>query len=159
MAADAAQPKAAAKPRGRGKLIVLVVGVVLTACAGVAGYMFWPRSAGEPAPAHEATAAPSGIVSIEPFLVNLADQQAQRFARVTVRLVVQTEAGAEEIAADPLRQARLRSAVLEILAQQTAGEIVTVEGKSQLKKAIAERGTHVLEQQVHDVLFTDFVVQ
>jgi flagellar FliL protein len=135
------------------------IAVLLVALVGV-GVLIWQR--GRAAEHSEAASAPSpaaGVVPLEPFLVNLADRQSQRFARVAVRLIVDTKAEAEAVAADPVRQARLRSALLETLSVQTADRLVTPEGKTDLKKAIAERGSSVLGQQVRDVLFTDFVVQ
>lgn len=147
--------------RQRGtKWVLIAVGVVLLVGLVVAALTLWPRQGGAPSqaaanPARTAT----GIVPVEPFLVNLADPQAQRFARVTVRLVVDTKEEADAIVADPVRQARLRSAILEILTLQTADRMVTADGKTDLKKAIVEHGSGVLGQQVRDVLFTDFVVQ
>ena len=101
----------------------------------------------------------TGVVPMEAFLVNLADSNASRFLRVTLRLVVETPAEAKEIEESPVDQARARSAILELLATQQSATLVTPEGKDALKKAIAERTSKVLKREVHDVLFTDFVVQ
>jgi len=47
-----------------------------------------------------------------------------------------------------------------LLAQQKADSLITPEGKSELKAAIAEHVKEILEEaKVTDVLFTDFVVQ
>jgi len=101
-----------------------------------------------------------GIVPLEQFLVNLADKDAQRFVRVTLRLVVESKAEAKEIEENEVIKTRLRSAILELLTQQTADQLTTPEGKEELKKAIAERCEPALEgKEVLDVLFTDFVVQ
>ena len=159
MAEETARPDAAAR-KGRARKLAIPAGLALVAAIAGVAFVLWQRgAAGSTEPAAHATPEPAGLVSIDPFLVNLADREAQRFARVTVRLIVQTHADAEAIAGDALAQARLRSAVLELLALQTSGTIVTAEGKTQLKNAIAERGSQVLGQRVHDVLFTDLVVQ
>lgn len=145
--------------RGSKTILLAVVAVLFVGLVG-AGVTIWLRGrAASPEAAENPARTASGVVPLESFLVNLADRQAQRFARVTVRLVVDTKEDAAAIAADPVRQARLRSAVLEILALQTADQMVTADGKTQLKKTIADRGSNVLGQQVRDVLFTDFVVQ
>jgi len=74
--------------------------------------------------------------------------------------VVHDKREGEELAKEEVVKARLRSAILEILSQQTADHIVTPDGKSELKKLIAERSNAALgEKKVLDVLFTDFVVQ
>ena len=104
--------------------------------------------------------AGSGIVSFEPFIVNLADTQAQRFLRISVRLIVGEEEEAKHIQESEVQVMRLRSAILEVLTAQTSDRIVTAEGKTALKKEIAERAAHILEHvEVSDVLFSDFVVQ
>ena len=52
------------------------------------------------------------------------------------------------------------AAVLELLATQKSEEIQTPEGKTELKKQIAERATAAFEHaEVTDVLFAEFVVQ
>jgi flagellar protein FliL len=155
-----AEPTPVITPRRRAKWILLVAVVVLLVGLVGTAAVLWQRSrAASPAAADRAAGEASGIVPLESFLVNLADRQAQRFARVTVRLVVDTKEDADAILGDQVRQARLRSAVLEILALQSADRLVTADGKAELKKTIAERGSNVLGHQVRDVLFTDFVVQ
>lgn len=162
---------AAAAPKKSGLLkwiVILVLALlVLGGGGGTAAWWFYFRphaaAAGEGgAAAHEKAAKPhgDGIVPMEQFLVNLADKESQRFLRVTLRLVVETKEEAKEIVEDEVAKTRLRSAVLELLTQQTAETLTTSDGKAQLKKAIAERGTSVLGgKKVLDVLFTDFVVQ
>ena len=110
------------------------------------------------AAAHKEVEA-TGVVPMEAFLVNLADSGASRFLRVTLRLVVETPEEAKEIEESPVDQARARSAILELLATQQSTTLVTPEGKAELKKSIAEVTSKVLKREVHDVLFTDFVVQ
>lgn len=164
-AAAIAPPK---KPRSRLlKWIVLsVLLLLLLGGGGGAGWWFFLRTppadeeGGEAAAAEPAKPAGDGIVAMEPFLVNLADKDASRFLRVTLRLVVETKKEAAEIAENEVAKTRLRSAVLELLTQQVAATLNSPEGKEQLKKAIAQRSARVLgDKKVLDVLFTDFVVQ
>jgi TPP-dependent indolepyruvate ferredoxin oxidoreductase alpha subunit len=70
------------------------------------------------------------------------------------------EAHAAEIGENEITQARIRSAVLELLAVQTADRLITPDGKAALKQAIAEGASHAVEGlHVSDVLFSEFVVQ
>ena len=155
---------APAKKRGLVKCIVIgLVTALVLGGGGAAGWWFVLRT---PPPAEgaepEAAAKPSGagIVAMDQFLVNLADKDAQRFLRVKLGLVVETKKDGEDLSKEEVAKARLRSAILEVLALQTAERLVTPEGKSELKKAIAERSNAALgEKKVLDVLFTDFVVQ
>jgi flagellar FliL protein len=160
------QPAAEAAPaqKSRAKLFIIAgVAVVLLGGGGAAAY--WAFGRGEPA-AEEASAehaAPEHhrIVSFEPFVVNLADRDARRFLRISVRLVVAgEEEGGHGSNDDEVTLVRLRSEILDQLTQQTADTIVTAEGKAALKKAIAARAAAILEpMEVADVLFSDFVVQ
>ncbi len=112
-------------------------------------------TSGESAHARE----PQGVVALEPFVVNLADQGAGRFLRLTLKLVAPLEATAE-VAEDEVVKARVRSAILELLAQQSGERLVTPEGKDELKHEIATRARKAAKGlHVTDVLFSEFVVQ
>jgi flagellar protein FliL len=132
---------------------------------GGGGAYYWMFARGGEAPAAEAEAAPvheeePGVaVPLEPFVVNLADPGGTRFLRVNLSLIVDEE-HALEFEENPTVMARVRSAVLELLAQQTADPLITPDGKNALKKAIAEGAAHAVEgMHVSDVLFSEFVVQ
>jgi flagellar FliL protein len=154
--------KAAPEKKTGGKgLLIIIVAVIVLGGAGGGGFWWWQKSHAQAAgtaaaPVH---ADAKGVVPLEPFLVNLADKDSSRFLRVTLRLVVDTEAEAKEIEDSPVDQARARSVILEMLATQLSGVLVTPQGKTELRKSIAERTTAVLKREVRDVLFTDFVVQ
>lgn len=144
---------------------MLVVVLLLLAGGGGGAYWFLWRGNAE-AQAAEAEAEPepppppTGIVPLEPFVVNLADPSGTRFLRVTMSLVVADEAVAKELEEEKVVHARLRSAILELLAQKQSTELVTPEGKTALKHAIAESAAHAAhELKVEDVLFSEFIVQ
>ena len=154
-----AKEAAPAKKKGKG-LVVIIAAVLLLGGAGGGGFWYWKKSHAQtadekPEPPKQAT----GVVPMEPFLVNLADKEASRFLRVTLQLVVDDEAEAKEIEESPVDQARARSTILELLATKESAHLVTPEGKTELKKEIAEHTSAVLKREVRDVLFTDFVVQ
>jgi flagellar protein FliL len=176
-AAAAPAPSAApAKKSGLLKWIVIgLLAVVLLGGGGGAAWWFLLRT---PPPAADAEAeateeeggaktaekqkgpAGEGLIALDQFLVNLADKDAQRFVRVKLGLVVESKKEGEELSKEEVAKARLRSAVLDVLSQQTSDKLVTPEGKAELKKVIAERATTALGgKKVLDVLFTDFVVQ
>jgi flagellar FliL protein len=161
-------PDPAAKPAkkkgGKGKLLIILVVLVLLLGGGGAAAFFAFRKPAEAATGDAAkkkeTKAPTGIVSFEPFVVNLADPGAQHFLRISVRLIVATEEEAKKIDESQVQLMRLRSAVVDLLTSETSEHIVSAEGKSALKKEIAERAAKIIEPiEVADVLFSDFVVQ
>jgi flagellar protein FliL len=161
MSTDTTAQAAAAAPKKsrRGLLIVLVLVVLLLAGGGGGAYWFLFRGAeAQAAEAEPPPPPPTGVIPLEPFVVNLAD--GSRFLRVTLSLVVADEAKAKEFEEDEIVHLRVRSAILELLAQKQSTELVTPEGKTALKKSIAEGVGHAAhELEVADVLFSEFIVQ
>lgn len=159
---DKAKDKAPAKKGGKSKLLLFaLVGVVVLGGGGVGAFFMMRRGASEAKPVEKKVEAnKGGVVSFEPFVVNLADGGGSRFLRLTVRLVIDEAEEAEKISKSEVMVARTRSAILELLTEQTSDKLVTSEGKTELKKAILEHASHVVEPaKVSDVLFSDFVVQ
>jgi flagellar FliL protein len=153
---------AAPKTTKKSKLIpILAVVFVLLAGGGAGGYwMYSKRAAQTGVPAKEEEPPKSGVVDLEPFVVNLADESGKRFLRVNMKLLTWDEDQAAEIKEDAVISAKVRSAILELLSLQYAAPLVTPEGKEELKKAIAERVAETSEElKVTDVLFVEFVVQ
>ena len=100
-------------------------------------------------------------VKFEPFVVNLSDGGGSRFLRVGLSLIIGgDEAEAKHLEESKVALLRIRSQVIELLAQQSSDHVVTPEGKAELKEKISEIATEVLDPvEVLDVLFTEFVVQ
>jgi flagellar FliL protein len=169
VAVAAEAPPAPAKKKSRAKLFVIVgVVVALLGGGGAAAYFtlagggaHGEAEAGEHEDAEHEDTSHHRIIPFEPFVVNLADQDARRFLRISVRLVVADEEGGGHGAKDSeVTLERLRSEILEQLTHQTSAGVATQEGKEALKKAISERAAKILKpMEVADVLFSDFVVQ
>jgi|WetSurMetagenome_2_1015567.scaffolds.fasta_scaffold306282_3 flagellar protein FliL len=180
--APTAAPAAPAAPEKKksGAMKWIVIGLAALLLLGGGGGAAWwfflrtpPAAAAEGegaeeggAPAEEKKAEKEkkpkgdGLIAMDQFLVNLADEGAQRFVRVKLGLVVESKEEGVKLSEEEVVKARLRSAILEVLAQQTADHIVTPDGKAELKKVILEKANAALgEKKVLDVLFTDFVVQ
>jgi flagellar FliL protein len=156
-------PVAKTKKKGKGKtMLVGVVLLLLVAGGGGAAYWYFMMR-GEAAPAPEQPVeqkAASGIVSFEPFLVNLADDGGHAYLRVTLKLLVTDEEEAKLFDETPVIKSVIRSTILETLATQSATTLVTPEGKAALKETISKRIAALKQPiEVHDVLFADFVVQ
>jgi flagellar basal body-associated protein FliL len=144
---------------------VVVLVVLVFALGGAVGGVYWWR---ERIVLHEAPAGSTrhaatseqGVITFEPFTVNLADDDAPRFLRVSLRLLVDDAEVARSIESDDVRMMRIRSAILELLSQQRAEPLTRPEGKAALRRAIADRVTAILDHtKVTDVLFSEFVVQ
>lgn len=180
---DPENPAPTKAKKGGGKTLPIVL-IVLLLLAGAGGGAWWWASRANAATASSGEAASQddegaavkkkkkkkvGIaVPMQPFLVNLADEGSSRFLRCTLSLVVDDEEAAVEITGaeghgkgvETILMTRLRSAILELLTTQSADILVTPEGKQKLKAAIIEKANAVLpDEEVSDVLFSDFVVQ
>jgi flagellar protein FliL len=155
--------------KSRMKMVIVLVGGLLVLGVGAAagGYWWMARNGAQAAnngekaaEEHDKIGPHSGIVALEQFTVNLSDQDASRFLRATVHLVIDEGAEAEEIKENELQVMRIRSAILELLTLQTSDKVTTPEGKTALKEEIAKRASAILKPvKVVDVLFSDFVVQ
>jgi flagellar basal body-associated protein FliL len=153
---QAPAPAVAAKKKGRGLWKKIALGIVLCLVAAVGAGVWFSMHAS----AAEAKPAPHGLITFEPFVVNLADGAGAHFLRVTLQLVVENADDAEKVLKAPVQLSELRSAVLECLTQQTASALVTPEGKQALKLALGTRASAVITPaKVTDVLFSEFVVQ
>ena len=99
-------------------------------------------------------------VNFEPFLVNLADKEASRYVKTSIRLLVANKESAETIAKGETLMPRMRDTILTLLSTKTAEEMTSNEGKEKLKKEILEKVNEYLpEEGAEEVFFTDFVVQ
>jgi flagellar FliL protein len=153
-------PAAPAAPKGRSKLLKLGVPVLVLLLGGGGGgwWYFFGRGSSDVEAA--APAPDPAVATFEPFVVNLADPGGRRFLRVSLQLLVPGESMAAEIKENKLLHFRVRSSILELLTTQTSAGLATPEGRTALKKAIAETATHALEHtEVSDVLFAEFVIQ
>ncbi|MEW5978223.1 MAG: flagellar basal body-associated protein FliL [Acidobacteriota bacterium] len=181
-------PGAAPKPpKSKLTLILLAMVIILAGTAGFFGWNYFKGqhvSAAEPDEGHEKdsdhSASEAGkkrnksskskkedldllqgaTLTFEPFLVNLADTEASRYLKVSMRLLVSDKEVSEKISGGEVYLPRMRDCILSILSTKRASEIVTNEGKAKLKKEILEALNEFLpEEAAQDVFFTDFVVQ
>lgn len=97
----------------------------------------------------------SGAVQLEPFILNLADPEGDRFLRVSLSVVF--DGHVVPSAAD---QVRLRDRILTILSSKTAEEVTSFEGKEALRRELEESIARTFAgSEVDDLFFTEFLVQ
>ena len=140
--AAAAEPADAPKPKGNLKKILLIAlaAVVVLGGAGAGVLVFLKKKQAAAEQAAEAAEEPEPgsrrdpkvlpvFVPMEPFTVNLADKNADRFAQVTVSLEVTDEkVGAQIKAFMPA----VRGGMLMTLTARTAEELIDPRGKVRL---------------------------
>jgi flagellar FliL protein len=178
MKADPKAEAAAAGPAsgGKSKLFLIIGAVVLVLVLGGAGaaWFFLHGSGGADTSADSGkkehgsdkkkkkkAEAPPEYLAIEPFTVNLQPDNGDQYLRIAFTLQVD---GPEQVELIKNNMAKVRSRVLLLLSGKKASEINTVEGKQQLageilavvKEPFEQHGD---EQEVEDVLFTEFIIQ
>jgi flagellar FliL protein len=153
-AVDAAPP-----PKGKKKLIIIVAAALLVVLlGGGAAVMMMKKSQADAeesadaddAPAKKAAAkrdpkAAPVFVPLDPFTVNLADRNADRYAQLAVTLEL----------VDPTLEAQIklylpaiRNNVLLAIADRTAGELMARDGKEKLAQRILRETSRAMGYEV-----------
>lgn len=149
-----------AKKKGKSKLPLIIIAVVVLGGGGGGAWWWMNRGAAAEAAPVEVPLSERGLLTFEPFMVNLADEGGARFLKANIQLVLEDQAKALHATETPVVMSRVRSDILELLTEQHAEDLVTPEGKQKLKTVIKEKAAHALEHtEVVDVLFSEFVVQ
>ena len=98
------------------------------------------------------------VVELQPFIVNLADVEEARYLRMTVSLGIGGDEGGHD--PDPIFLARVKNAMLAVLSVKKSEDVLTVKGKSKLRKELLEAAQSADEDgHVEAIYITDFIVQ
>ncbi len=158
----------AAPTKSKKSLMFLVVGataIVALAGGGFAAYHFMPHQA-EAAPKSakkESKRQIKSVMHLESFVVNLTGPEESGYVRVGIDLGLATaaaSAGEGEKDKGSGNTAIVRDSILTVLGKAKAADLLTPEGKEQLKKDIVTSlDERVPDLEVHEVYFTEFIVQ
>ncbi len=160
MSAAATAVDAAPPPKGKKKLIIIIAAVlvVLLGGGGAAMVMMKKKAAAaeESAEAGDEKSAKKAVnkrdpkavpvfVPLDPFTVNLADRNADRYAQIAVTLELE----------DPQLEAQMkvympaiRNNILLAIADRSANELLARDGKEQLAKKIMRETSRALGFEV-----------
>jgi len=97
------------------------------------------------------------IYSMDPFIVNLADQGRPRYLKIRMSIESQEMKVNEEY---EKRLPQLRDTILTVLSSKSYGEISDSEGKKKLREEIIVKLNRLLRGfQVRTIYFTEFMIQ
>ena len=163
-AANQADGKAPAK--GSKKLIIIIVGVVVVLLlAGVGAFLLMQKNmsqqddegedgAAQASQVVESDAkpkvdpgAPPIFVPLEPFIVNLADRETERFAQIGINLQVDDAKVGDQM---KLYMPAIRNAILLILSRKSAEDLLTAEGKVQLASEIQRGAARAMGYEIEE---------
>jgi len=123
---------------GKKKLIVIGLAAVLALGGGGAAWFFLGRGehdeAAAEAKAAEKRKASTGFVTLENFVVNLADTESDRFVQVGVVLEVEGKDAQQKVSD---RMPALRNQILLLISSKVAKDLTSREGKETLANEIA----------------------
>lgn len=158
------------------KLIIIIGGVVLLAVVAVVGVLMMSGDSSEPVPEEAAAAeAPAAVdpnaaadkgsalyVSMpRPFIFNVPGASKDRLVQIKVQLLVR---GTNNEETAKVHIPLIESTLLRTFSTSNAEELITVEGKENLKKKALKEVKSALtdvagSDVVEEVLFTGFVMQ
>lgn len=170
MSTATAAPDAGAAPAAKGgkKKLMIIVGVVvllLAVLGGGAAFYFKSKAAaaaaaeeegGGSAAAHKekkpkAAARdpkhPPTFVPLDPFTVNLADRDAERYAQIGVSLELEDPKQADAIKA---YMPVIRNNILMVLSHKSSAELLERDGKTKLAREIQRETARALGIEVED---------
>jgi flagellar FliL protein len=176
-------PAVPSRWRGKKKLLLLGAGalLLLLALGGSAAWWFGRADAAaapaegadaaatdeaasgdEPLPRRERSGPPT-FVPLDPFTVNLADRDTERYAQIGITLELEAPQDTETI---KQYMPAIRNNVLMVLAHKSAAELLEREGKLKLADEVRREALRALDHddgdgppRVRAVQFSNFIVQ
>ena len=158
---------AAVPAKGKKKLIIIIAAVLLLAGVGGGGAVFMmKKKAAEAAAAaeaegegedgapaahkkdtHKAAGAPPAFLPLEPFVVNLADKESDRYAQIGITLEIEDPKTADQLKA---YMPAIRNGILMVLAHKTSAELLERKGKEALAAEIMRETVRPLGIELED---------
>lgn len=142
-------------------LIIVIVGMLIL--FGASGFIAWkyfiPKLLiKERAQAEAEKKDKIGVIfPLETFVVNLADQDNQKYLKISIQLEMIGPKVTEELRK---RDPQLRDLIIGLLSMQKYSDVSTYKGKTNIRKEIISRINNVLlTGSVKRVFFTEFVLQ
>ncbi len=163
-AAAAADAPAGKKPGGKKKLVVMIAAAaVVLGGGGVGGLLYMKKqqaAAAAAADGDDGDAAPAKsekkkkdkaekpvFVPMDPFVVNLADHDSDRYAQIGITLEVPDEKVSEEI---KTYLPAIRNNILLLLAHKSSADLAGGDGKELLAKQIRREALKAMGEEVDD---------
>lgn len=160
-AVETAKPK---KLMSKKLIIILAVVALLLVGGGAAAFFVMKQKAAAAAAAEDGepeveasrkasskeskeSKGPPSFLPLEPFVVNLADRESERYAQVGITLQVEDAKSAEEL---KLYMPAIRNGVLMILAHKNSAELLEREGKEKFAAEVMREAVRPLGIELED---------
>jgi len=145
--------------------IFILAGVLVLALAGTGFFVLKGKSGDEKHKQPEPE--PEHLMTLEPFILNLADADSARYLKMEVSLGVKGEVpggggghGGHGGGGEDPKVTVIRDTIIRVTSSHTYRELLSAEGKEKLKKEIQEAIEHAVKDlEVSNVYFTSFAMQ
>lgn len=149
-------------------IIIAVISLVLMGSVGAGFYVIWTKlsgmappagAAGNPEAQADAEKVPQigPILDLNTFIVNLADEDTQRFLKTSISLEMLAAEGIQE-AND--RMPQIKDYIVTLLPTKKSAELLSAEGKQILRNQLMEGLNQIMTKgKINALYFTDFVIQ
>ncbi|MFA5183108.1 MAG: flagellar basal body-associated FliL family protein [Syntrophales bacterium] len=157
--AEQLDPQPQAKKKGPLlKWIVIITVVLLLVIGGAgAGYYFFMMKPAAKKAVVQIQPVIGTVYPMEPFIINLQDNQGERYLKLIMQLEISDPLGVKEL--DMLKP-KMRDNILDLLSAKTYKELMDVGGKQRLREEIIMRLNSIVSTaKITKVYFTEFVVQ
>ncbi|MGD0883895.1 MAG: flagellar basal body-associated FliL family protein [Thermodesulfovibrionales bacterium] len=148
----------APKKGNKNMLIMIIAGSIILAVA--AGFITYTQfiakgKGGEAHKKEETKYAKAALVSLDPFVMNLAEQG--RFLKVSMQFEL-TDLSYEPLFTDKIPQ--IRDSIITLMSSKSAESVSSPEGKFQLKDELLLRTNQAIGKDIlKNLYFTEFVMQ
>ena len=166
-AAAAAPAEAEAPKKGKKKLIIILAAVLVLVLAGGGGAFFMMKKKADEAAAEEGEdgqpkaakvekkkekkkadpATPPVFVPLDPFTVNLADREAERYAQIGITLEVEDAKTGDQIKA---YLPAIRNNILMVLAHKTSAQLLERKGKEKLAREVRREALRAMGIEIDE---------
>jgi len=138
------------------KLIIIGITVVVVVTAGALGAIYYKKFF-DKKEKQEQQAPVGAIWSMEPFIVNIKDENSDRYLKIVIELDISDK---NYIAEMNQLKPKLRDNILDLLSSKTYKDIMDISGKQRLRDEIMVRlNSFLTDGKIVKVYFTEFVIQ
>lgn len=153
--------------KGKGKVVIAVIAVLVLLIAGLVAVFFYATSEpkAQEAQSEQVAASESNakylrigpIFQLDQFIVNLLSQGGRRYLKVSISLEMTTPNLENELNA---KRAPVRDIIIDILTSKSIDDISTTRGKDKLKEEIIQRLNEILvDGKIRNIFLTDMAIQ
>lgn len=153
------------KPKKKSKLLLFIIlGVVILLAAGGGFFAYITFFSAKPEVTQQEAEIPTDrpdpvgeMVTLKPFVVNLADPKGKRYLKLKLSLETESLESSERI---QKIAPKLRDIVIMMLTSLAFEEVMTPEGKLRIRDELIERFNRAARpDKIKNIYFSEFVVQ